>query len=409
MPFSHAPAQTGRPASPQDPVTPAPDAATARVQPPSAPPAPEAESARAEALRLRAVHRALADLRRGTPVLLRGAEPLVVLAAETAGARGLGEFAALARGPALLLLAPVRAASVLRRPVEPAQPLLALRAPPALLTPETLRGLADPTAEQLVTQPPEPVPAPELGMAALLLAKLARLLPAALIAPVGPDAAAEATALDLLGVAAADVLAYPASAASSLTKVAEAAVPLEDAAEARIIAFRAPDAGIEHLAIVIGRPETQDAPLVRLHSECFTGDLLGSLRCDCGPQLRGAIARMAAEGGGVLLYLAQEGRGIGLVNKLRAYALQDRGLDTLDANRALGWGADERNFLVAATMLEALGLRRIRLLTNNPEKLAALEACGVDIAGRVSHAIAPNGVNDSYLRTKALRFGHLLG
>ncbi|HTR17324.1 MAG TPA: GTP cyclohydrolase II [Acetobacteraceae bacterium] len=379
------------------------------MQPPSAPPAPEAESARAEALRLRAVHRALADLRRGTPVLLRGAEPLVVLAAETAGARGLGEFAALARGPALLLLAPVRAASVLRRPVEPAQPLLALRAPPALLTPETLRGLADPTAEQLVTQPPEPVPAPELGMAALLLAKLARLLPAALIAPVGPDAAAEATALDLLGVAAADVLAYPASAASSLTKVAEAAVPLEDAAEARIIAFRAPDAGIEHLAIVIGRPETQDAPLVRLHSECFTGDLLGSLRCDCGPQLRGAIARMAAEGGGVLLYLAQEGRGIGLVNKLRAYALQDRGLDTLDANRALGWGADERNFLVAATMLEALGLRRIRLLTNNPEKLAALEACGVDIAGRVSHAIAPNGVNDSYLRTKALRFGHLLG
>jgi GTP cyclohydrolase II len=379
--------------------------------PPGMPPgAPEGgEAARAEMLRLRAVHRAVADLRRGTPVLLRGPEPLVVLAAETAGARGLGELTALARGPAALLLAPVRAASVLRRPVEPAQPLLALRAPPALLTPETLRALADPTADQLAMQPPEPVPAPELGTAALLLAKLARLLPAALVAPAGPEAATEASALDLLGVAAADVLAYPTSAASSLTKVAEAAVPLEDAADARLVAFRAPDAGIEHLAIIIGRPEEQDAPLVRLHSECFTGDLLGSLRCDCGPQLRGAIARMAAEGAGVLLYLAQEGRGIGLVNKLRAYALQDRGLDTLDANRALGWGADERNFLVAATMLETLGLRRIRLLTNNPEKLAALEACGVKIAGRVSHAIAPNGVNDSYLRTKALRFGHLLG
>jgi GTP cyclohydrolase II len=110
----------------------------------------------------------------------------------------------------------------------------------------------------------------------------------------------------------------------------------------------------------------------------------------------------------VLLYLAQEGRGIGLVNKLRAYALQDRGLDTLDANRALGWGADERNFLIAATMLDVLGLRRIRLLTNNPDKLTALEACGLEIVGREAHSFAPNGVNDEYLATKAARFGHLL-
>ncbi|MFC7542342.1 GTP cyclohydrolase II [Siccirubricoccus deserti] len=149
--------------------------------------------------------------------------------------------------------------------------------------------------------------------------------------------------------------------------------------------------------------------MVRLHSECFTGDLLGSLRCDCGPQLRGAIARMATDpDGGVLLYLAQEGRGIGLVNKLRAYTLQDAGLDTLDANRALGWGADERNFLVAATMLDQLGIHRIRLLTNNPDKLAGLAACGVTIAGREAHEFAPNGVNDGYLATKAARFGHLL-
>lgn len=117
---------------------------------------------------------------------------------------------------------------------------------------------------------------------------------------------------------------------------------------------------------------------------------------------------MAEDGAGVLLYLAQEGRGIGLVNKLRAYALQDRGLDTLDANRALGWGADERNFLLAATMLEALGISRIRLLTNNPDKLVALAACGIEIAGREAHVFAPNGVNDHYLATKARRFGHLL-
>ena len=164
---------------------------------------------------------------------------------------------------------------------------------------------------------------------------------------------------------------------------------------------------------MVGHPDTPradgDAPLVRIHSECFTGDLLGSLRCDCGPQLRGAIARMAADGGGVLLYLAQEGRGIGLVNKLRAYAMQDRGLDTLDANRALGWGADERNFLVAATMLEQLGIHRVRLLTNNPEKVAALAACGVEVVTRERHVFAPNGVNDGYLATKAARFGHMLG
>ena len=147
--------------------------------------------------------------------------------------------------------------------------------------------------------------------------------------------------------------------------------------------------------------------MVRLHSECFTGDLLGSLRCDCGPQLQGALARMGAEGTGILLYLAQEGRGIGLANKLRAYVLQDRGLDTVDANRALGWGADERNFMVAATMLEQLGVRRIRLLTNNPNKLVALAACGIEVVGREPLVVAPNGVNDHYLATKARRLGHL--
>jgi GTP cyclohydrolase II len=145
-----------------------------------------------------------------------------------------------------------------------------------------------------------------------------------------------------------------------------------------------------------------------VHSECFTGDLLGSLRCDCGAQLRGAIRRMAQEGTGVLLYLAQEGRGIGLVNKLRAYALQDRGLDTLDANCALGWGADERNFVIAAVMLRELGVGAVRLLTNNPDKVAALAACGVEVVERVGHAFRPNGVNDAYLATKARRFGHML-
>jgi GTP cyclohydrolase II len=353
---------------------------------------------------LRAVHRAIAELRRGAPVVLSGAESLLLLAAETAGPAGLAEFEALVTGPALLL-EPARASAVLHRPVEPAPQALALPG----LAPGMLRALADPTRE--MPKPPDPdraiaiqVAAPAGARAALALAKLARLLPAVLAGRLHADAGTG----PLLSVAAPDVLAYPASEAAALTRVAEAPVPLADARDARLVAFRAPDAGIEHLAVVIGDPAAQAAPLVRLHSECFTGDLLGSLRCDCGDQLRGAIARMAAEGHGVLLYLAQEGRGIGLVNKLRAYALQDRGLDTLDANRALGWGADERSFLIAATMLRELGIARLRLLTNNPAKVEALSACGIEVVSREKIVIPANGVDDAYLATKARRFGHLL-
>ncbi len=363
---------------------------------------------------MRAVHRAVSDLRRGTPVVIEGPdEALIVAAAETVGARGLAELAALAPAPPVLLLAPSRAAAVLARPVPygsaaEATPT-AVRLPPALLAEGPLRALADP----VLAPTPEgaalaALPSESLSPAALALAKVGRLLPAVVAARVGPGAPRG----DLLSVAAADILSYPLAAATSLTRVSEAAVPLEDAADARIVAFRAADGGIEHLAILVGRPESAapdaPAPLCRAHSECFTGDLLGSLRCDCGPQLRGAIARMAADGGGVLLYLAQEGRGIGLANKLRAYALQDAGLDTLDANRALGYGADERSFLVAATMLEALGIPRVRLLTNNPDKVAGLAACGITVEGRVSHLFAGNGVNDGYLDTKKRRFGHMM-
>lgn len=374
------------------------------------------------ALGMRAVHRAVSDLRRGTPILLEGGgECLVVAAAETVGARGLSDLSNIALGPAVLLLSPSRAATLLARPVPATAGAtlaaedvpVAIRLSPALLAPESLKRLADPVAEQLLPDPPQVAQSPgfaqALSPAAIALAKTGRLLPALVAAPASPAAAAR---LGLLSVSVADVLSYPLSAAASLARVAEARVPLEDAPEARIVAFRAADGGIEHLAILVGQPEASGAaaPLCRIHSECFTGDLLGSLRCDCGPQLRGAIARMATEpSGGVLLYLAQEGRGIGLVNKLRAYTLQDAGLDTLDANRAIGYGADERDFRVAATMLEALGIPRVRVLTNNPDKLAGLAACGIGVEGRVSHLFAANGVNDGYLATKKARFGHLMG
>jgi len=365
-------------------------------------------------LRLRAVHRAVADLRRGTPVVLIGPNNLVLIPAETAGSRGLGELAALAKSPPILLLAASRAAALLppstlpiaRRPADVTAQ--AFHLPPALLAPASLRSLADPSSEQLLPQPPVPADVPGSAAAALALVKLARLLPAAVVAETHEDVCLTADQIGLLTVSIEDVLSYPNAIAANLVRVAEAEVPLEHAPDARVVAFRAPDSGIEHLAILVGRPEASATPLVRMHSECFTGDLLGSLRCDCGPQLRGAIERMATEGAGVLLYLSQKGRGIGLVNKLRAYALQDRGLDTLDANRALGWGVDERNFLVAATMLDQLGIASIRLLTNNPDKVAALVACGIDVVAREGHVFAPNGVNDHYLATKAKRFGHLL-
>jgi GTP cyclohydrolase II len=148
---------------------------------------------------------------------------------------------------------------------------------------------------------------------------------------------------------------------------------------------------------------------VRLHSECLTGDVFGSLKCDCGPQLKEALRIIGDSGGGVLLYLRQEGRGIGLANKIRAYALQDRGLDTVDANRRLGFADDERDYGHAAAMLRALGIERIRLLTNNPAKVAGLEAAGIAVAERVAHQMPANPHNADYLATKRKRSGHLLG
>ena len=355
----------------------------------------------------RQIHRTASDLRRGVPVMLTGPENLLILAAETAGPAAIAELCALGTGEPMLLIAPVRGAAVLRRPVENDSAVVAAHIPAALLTVAALRGFADPTAPQTRT-PLEPTAAPAAGLAALTLAKLGRLLPAMLAVRVGPEVEATLGERGLLAVPVADVLDYPAGETLGLRQVAAASVPLNGAPDSRVVAFRAEASAIEHLAILVGQPETAEAPLVRIHSECFTGDLLGSMRCDCGEQLRGAIQRMAEDGAGVLLYLAQEGRGIGLVNKLRAYTLQDRGLDTLDANRVLGWGADERNFLVAALMLVELGIKRVRLLTNNPDKIAALAACGVDIVGREAHAFAPNGVNDEYLATKAARFGHML-
>ena len=210
--------------------------------------------------RLRAVHRAASECKRGTPVVMQGESDWVLVPAETAGARGLAEFAAIADGPPVLLLAPTRAATVLRRPLDKSAHAIAIRLPEALLSLKCLRGLADPTTEQLLPEDPQMGVAPPDAPAMLALAKLARLLPAMIAAPARAGITAES--LGLLTVSAQDVLDYPNVMATRLVRVAEAKVPLEDVADARVVAFRAPDMGIEHLAILIGRPEDSEAPLV---------------------------------------------------------------------------------------------------------------------------------------------------
>jgi GTP cyclohydrolase II len=342
--------------------------------------------------KLAAVQDAIQSLRRGGAVTIGGHAMLAVLAAETAGDEAVLAFERA--GPSVVLSAE-RATAVLGRAM--AGPA-ALRPVGRRIDAAMLQALADPT---LVPSGAvfETVPLPLGADIGLKLAKLALLLPALLVAP----------APGRSGLPPAYVLGHAALSASLLVRVSEAAVPIADMADCRIVAFRAPGTALEHIAILCGRPEEVHAPLVRVHSECFTGDLLGSLRCDCGAQLRGAIRRIAAEGAGAVLYLAQEGRGIGLPNKLRAYALQDHGLDTVDANRALGFGADERDFHVAATMLHQLGMTRIRRLTNNPDKLASLADHGITVESREALTIAANGVNNGYLNTKAMRFGHMLG
>jgi GTP cyclohydrolase II len=172
--------------------------------------------------------------------------------------------------------------------------------------------------------------------------------------------------------------------------------------------FRPADGSEEHYAIEIGSPPRDKPVLARLHSACFTGDVIGSLKCDCGPQLNGALARMGAEGAGVLLYLNQEGRGIGLANKMRAYSLQDQGFDTVEANHRLGFEDDERDFRIGATILRRLGFSAVRLLTNNPRKVGMMQAAGVEVAERVPLMVGENPLNARYLATKAAKSGHLL-
>lgn len=346
----------------------------------------------------RRVAQAIDALRHGWPLVFPGG--LLLLPVETA-------IAADARAGRMLISAARAASLKLANQREAAQP----HAPVLIRSADGFdlahaRPIADPALD--LANPlkgpflAEHIDWADAAMAAMELARIAGILPAFLV---DPDGAGEAQPVDP-----ADLAQWQDTA--RLIIAARAHLPVAATQDAEIIAFRSADDLREHVALVIGRQTADRAPLVRLHSECLTGDILGSLKCDCGPQLDAALAAMAQEaatgGWGVLLYLRQEGRGIGLINKLRAYRLQDQGFDTVDANRRLGLPDEARDFPVAARMLALLGVHAIRLMTNNPAKVDALRAEGVDIAERVPHQLPANPHNARYLDTKRDRAGHLL-
>ncbi|MFN3722924.1 MAG: GTP cyclohydrolase II [Paracoccaceae bacterium] len=350
--------------------------------------------------------RARGDLRMGVPVVLSGnGRAALVVAVEALTAERLGAMRAL--GVAELALTARRAETLKARAYDGD---LARIMVPADAGMDWLRALADP-ADDLRMPMKGPLRslregAADLHRAAIALAKSAHLLPAALLVPVA-NGLALAARLGLTFLPT-EAVAPALLELSPLHEVTSARLPMLASQAGRVHIFRPEDGGEEHYAIEVGQPDRKAPVLARLHSACFTGDVLGSLKCDCGPQLRAALAQMGAEGAGVLLYLNQEGRGIGLANKMRAYSLQDQGFDTVEANHRLGFEDDERDFRIGAEILRRMGFSAVRLLTNNPKKLAMLEACGVKVVERVPLQVGKTAQNAGYLATKAAKSGHLL-
>ena len=368
------------------------------------------------------VERAISDLRRGALILLF--DPLkrtaaIIQAAELSTAKGLELISQLAGSEPSVVITNRRSAAI-RLNTETRQVISV--SIPSQGGIELVHRLANPIFEsqdgfdpidqkELDNLPVVPEAIDGLAPKAVQLVKFARLLPSVIFSRIPY---AEMTRLSgwsksdsLLAVDARLIDSLPEMRAQRLVKAVSAQVPLIDSEETRLIAFRPVDGGEEHVAIVIGDPDVTQGVLVRLHSQCLTGDLLGSLRCDCGDQLRGAIKAISEYGGGVVVYLAQEGRDIGLVNKLRAYNLQDLGSDTVEANHQIGFEVDERIYAPAAEIIKQLGIKKVKLLTNNPNKIDQLASTGIEIVERVKHAFPPNPHNREYLKTKAAKTGHL--
>ena len=343
------------------------------------------------------VSRGIGEFHGRRPVLITAAgEAILAVPVEGLDGQRLAEFVALC-GPVVpqLIITERRALALgLDASTPMALPLSAGDDANAILALVT-----DATADRV----PAAVPASLAGAAAIQLVKISQGLPAVLAA----DVAGRAVACEenIVRVEADAVARFADDAIFSLIVASEASVPLSSGTPTRFVVFR--DAmGGSPVAIIVGKPDFADAVPVRLHSACLTGDVFGSRRCDCGDQLRLALARLEDLGGGVILYLAQEGRGLGLANKMRTYRLQDDGLDTFDANTTLGFDDDERDYGIAARMLRMLDCTRIVLLTNNPAKLDGLTSAGIEIAGRMPLEAPVNADNRRYMIAKAMRSGH---
>ncbi|MFT6222573.1 MAG: GTP cyclohydrolase II [Paracoccaceae bacterium] len=343
--------------------------------------------------------RARADLRMGVPVVLcDGDVASLVVPVETVSP---DRFAALRAIGGIVLVITARRAQTLRARAYDGDLARIKVAPDRPL--KWVQGVADPATDLSM-----PMKGPFVSLregaadshrAAIALVKESRLLPAVLMVTLDDPRIGD-------GLTCLDITDVPAPAV--YRDVIAARLPMQVSEEGRLHVFRPDDGGEEHYAIEIGQP-TRDAPvLARLHSACFTGDLMGSLKCDCGPQLRGALGLMGQEGAGVLVYLNQEGRGIGLANKMRAYALQDQGFDTVEANHRLGFEDDERDFRIGAAILQKLGFDAVRLMTNNPAKIAMMEKQGISVVERVPLKVGETKENRGYLATKAAKSGHLL-
>ena len=346
------------------------------------------------------VNRGLVEFHARRPVLITGGgESLLVLPVDGLDAQRLAEFATLCAPAAPRLIITARRALALG---------LAATTPMAL---QIAAGYDANTILALVADAKidgafDVRPAGLAAAAAIQLVKLSQGLPAVLAANV---AAENVFAFEpqIIAVEAEAVARFGDEAIRSLAIASEASVPLNSGMRTRFVIFR--DAmGGNSTAIIVGKPDFTKPVRVRLHSACLTGDVFGSRRCDCGDQLKLALARLEADGGGIILYLAQEGRGLGLANKMRTYQMQDDGLDTVDANTTLGFDDDERDYGIAARMLQMLNCTRVVLLTNNPAKLDGLAKAGIEIVSRMPLEAPINADNRRYLTAKAARAGHRL-
>ena len=346
------------------------------------------------------VGRGLAEFRAGRPILVADAEDILMcLPVEGLTKERLQAFRSLcAPIPPRLVLTSLRARSLGIVADDP----VALELVADIDATMILAVVADATSDHELV----PEPAGAAAIAAIDLVKLAQVLPAVLVAET-TAAIASTFNPSIITVKATAVARFREKATQSLTIAGEAHVPLNSGVRTRFVVFR--DAfGDDPVAVIVGTPDMSKPVPVRIHSACLTGDVFGSRRCDCGDQLKLALARLQEAGGGVILYLAQEGRGVGLANKMRTYKLQDGGLDTVDANTTLGFDDDERDYGVAVRMLQMLGCNRVVLLTNNPAKVEGLANAGVEITGRMPIETPIHSDNRRYLTAKAARAGHQL-